>query len=172
MKDSIRVEFEMEQMMCTTCKKSSSEYYELKVQARFKHYNDIESIRDEVKEYLVSNFKGINKTEDLDSGFDLYFGNKGAMNKISTILNKRYFIDEVRTKKIVGHNFLESKDIWRHTLLVNFVNIKVKDKVSIKGEDYYIKAFNNKTIVLRSLVDGSKKVVNYSIIKEYLKILE
>lgn len=172
MKDKIKVKFEMEQQMCSTCKKTSSEYYELKLQIRFTYFKDIEKIKDEIRELIFKHLEGINKEEELDNGFDIYFRSQGMKNKILKVFSRRYFVDETITKKIVGHNFLESKDIWRYTQLINVINLKTQDKVSIKGEDYYIKAFNKKYLVLRHLKNGSKKVISYSISKDYITKLD
>lgn len=171
MKDKIRVEFEMKQMMCNGCKKSSSEYYELKLQLRFTYFEDVNIIREEIVNLLNKNFNTINKVEELDVGCDIYFASLGEINRISKLFNKKYFTEEKRSRKIVGYNFLESKDIWRHTILINIINLEVGDEVSIKGENYYIKAFNKNELVLRDLIYGAKKVVNYSIVKDYLKLL-
>lgn len=172
MKDKIHIEFEMEQQMCNTCKKISTEYYELKLQIRFTYFNNIEEIKDKVINIINKHLDGINKEEELDNGFDIYFRTLGMKNKISKVFNRQFFVDENITKKIVGHNFLESKDIWRYTQLINIINLKTNDKVSIKGEDYYIKAFNKKDLVLRHLKTGAKKVVSYNISKDYISKLE
>jgi len=172
MKDKIHIDFLMEQQMCKTCKKTSSEYYELKLQIRFTYFNDLDTIKDSVKSTIYKNLDGINKEEELDNGFDFYFRSVGVKNKILKIFNKKYFVDETITKKIVGHNFLESKDVWRYTQLINIINLKNNDKVSVKGEDYYIKAFNKKDLVLRHLKTGAKKVVSYNISKDYISKIE
>ena len=171
MKDKIRIELEMEQKVCGMCKKNSPEYYELKFQMRFKFYEneDIQKIKYENLEYINKNFKGINKIKEFDYGFDVYFASKEIMNKLSSLFQKKYLCDEVRSKKILGHNTLETKDIWRHVLLINIINLKRNDHISIKGKNYYIKALNKNDLVLRGLEDGEKKVVTYSIIKDYIQ---
>ena len=172
MKDNIHIEFEMEQKMCTSCRKSSNEYYELKVQIRFIYFEDNENIINEVKDLFYKNFDTFNKQEENENGLDFYFKYKGEKTKVSRLLNKRYLIEEKSSKTIVGRNFLESIDVWRHTLLVNIINLKVGDKILIKGEEFYIKAFNKKDLVLRAVKNGSKKVISYLLIKEYLQVLE
>ena len=95
-----------------------------------------------------------------------------SLNKISRYFNKYFFIDEKRSKKIVGHDFLKCKDIWRHTILINILNLNIGDEIRIKGEEYYIKAFNKKELVLRDLISGSKKVVTYNKISDYFELIK
>ena len=170
----MRVEFEMEQKMCSNCRKISPEYYELKVQIRSIYYDDLELIKQEIINLIRKHFVGttINKLTELDNGFDIYFASRGLINKVSSIFQKRYLVEEKRTKKIVGRNFLESKDIWRYVLLLNIINLGKGDQISVKGEEYYIKALNGHDLVLRHCVNGSKKVISYEISKEYLKLID
>jgi len=164
----------MNQKMCNNCKKVSEEYYELKLQIRFIYFEDINILdkkKEEIEKLVEKRFNTINKMEEVENGFDFYFREHGEMNKINNLLNKRYFYEEIRTKKIVGHDFLTSKDIWRYTQLIRIINLNVRDEISVKGKDYYIKAFNHNDLVLRSLDNGSKKVVTYSIVKDYLKLI-
>lgn len=172
MYDEIRVEFNMEQMMCSSCRKTSTEYYELKLQLRFNYFKDIDEIKEKVMNLLNKNFDSINKVEELDRGYDIFFASHSLLNKISSLFNRNFFVEEKRSKKIVGHNFLESKDLWRHTILINILNLKTKDRVKIRGEIYWIKAFNSKELVLRHESDGSKYVVSYNMISDYFELLE
>lgn len=173
MKDLIRVEFGMEQKMCGRCKKSSSEYYELKTQIRFKYFDDISLVKEKVLKIIEKNFETINKFEEVDNGFELYFRSHGEVNKVSKLFRNYFLIDETRSKKLAGKNLLESKDKYRYFQSVVLINIKKGDKISIKGEEYYIKAINNNSeLVLRGLINGRKEVVTYSIVKDYLKFLE
>jgi NMD protein affecting ribosome stability and mRNA decay len=173
MKEIIHIETEMEQQMCNSCKKISPDYYELKVQLRYKYFKEeeIEDIKKETIEIIKNNFNNINKIEENDGGFDIYLRNKSSINKVSSLFNKKYLVEEKRSKKIVGRNFLESVDIWRYIILINIINLKKGDKISIKGENYYIKAFNHKDLVLRNLENGTKKVISYNIAKDYLQKL-
>lgn len=174
MKDLIRIELEMEQKTCGRCKKISSEYHELKLQIRFTFFNKelLEEKREETINLVNNNFIGINKIEELDYGYDIFFASKGIMNKVSTTFKKKYLCEEVRTKKIVGRDSLTMKDIWRHVLLINIINLKKNDNVLIKGKKYYIKALNKNDLVLRGLETGEKKVITYSIAKDYISKIE
>lgn len=201
-KDSIRVEFEMEQQMSPQAKRFSDEYYELKLQLRFSYFSDEELHNDIMKEkrdkfgnivvdgnnrpvmikqkaimnkfakLVEKEFSGINKVEELAKGYDFFFGSLGEMGKISRYFNKYFLVESKHSKKIVGKDFLKFKDIWRHTLLINILNLEVGDKVRIKGTEYYIKAFNKKELVLREWESGAKEVVTYAKIKDYFELLE
>ena len=172
MKDTIRVEFEMHQKMCSECKKSSSEYYELKLQVRFVFFEEekeLEGIKDEVFNLIENNYSGINKFEEVDGGFDFFFRDSSYMAKLSNVFNNKYLCEEKRSKKIVGRDFLRSKDIWRYTLLVKIINLNRKDKVLVKGKEYRIENFNKKDMVLRDVNDNSKEVLSYLIVKDYIE---
>ena len=171
-KDTIHIEIEMEQQMSSRTKKSGEEYYELKFQLRLKYFKDVEKEKKKLFSIVTSQFDGINKFEEVDDGFDFYFRDLTQLNRVSRYFQKYYYCEEKRSKKIVGRNFLESKDIWRHTLLISILNFKVGDHVLIKGEEYYIKAFNKKEMILRHVEDGSKKAVTYSIVKDYFELLQ
>ena len=201
-KDSIRIEFEMEQQMSPQAKRLSDEYYELKLQLRFSYFDDNELHNDIIKEKrdkfgnivldeynnpvtfkqkailkkfaktIEKEFSGINKVEELQNGYDFFFGSLGEMSKISRYFNKYHLVEVKHSKKIVGRDSLKFKDIWRHTLLVNVLNLQVGDKVRIKGVEYYIKAFNKKELVLREWETGAKEVVTYSKVREYFELLE
>ena len=188
--------------MSSNAKRLGDEYYELKVQLRFSYFDQKELSEDSIvtkkdkygnvvldeneKPIMVKQkailkkfgdivekeFRGINKVEELNNGFDFFFGSLGEMSKISRYFNKYFLVDIKHSKKIVGKDFLKFKDIWRHTLLINLLNLNVGDKVRIKGSEYYIKAFNKKEMVLREWDTGSKAVITYAKAKDYFELLE
>lgn len=174
-RDNMNVEFNMPQHMCKICKRKSPEYHELQVQIRFKFFEGaeaVEAIKVETHKLIYSRFNEINKFVESEWGFDVYFRSKDVLNKVSSAFQKKYLCDEVRTKKIVGRDSLTMKDIWRHVLLVNIVNLHRGDKVNVKGIEYYIKALNKNTLVLRECIRGDKKVLTYSVIKDYTHLIE
>lgn len=172
MKDQIRIEFPLEQKMCINCKKNSPEYYQLKLQIRFIFFKNLDVIKKEILELINNYFKKINKYIELENGFDIFFQNKEDITKIIKLFQKKYLCEEIKSKKIVGRDFLTMKDIWRYVLLINIINLKKGDKISIKGKEYYIKTLNNNDLILRGILKGEKKVISYSIAKNYLKLLE
>ncbi|MCA9495423.1 MAG: hypothetical protein KC589_00635 [Nanoarchaeota archaeon] len=172
MKDSFRIEMELEQKMCSNCKKSSTEYFELKLQLRFKYYKNIDLIKKEVFSRLEKNFDSINRLEELDNGFDIYFRSYGEMNKISRLFNKYYLCDEKRSKKLIGRDNLVSKDKYRYFQSIILINLVKGNKVIIKGEEFVLKAINGKDMVLIKEEDGSKKVISYTIVKNYFELIE
>ena len=171
-KDHIHMEVEMQQQMSSRTKKSGEEYYELKFQLRLTYFDDIEEKKKYFFDLVTKQFEGINNFEEKDNGFDFYFRDLNQLNRISKYFEKYYFCENKHSKKIVGYNFLESKDIWRHTLYINILNLSSGDKVLVKGEEYYIKAFNKKDLVLRQTKTGAKKVYTFSIIKDYFELVE
>ena len=91
--DELRVEMEMEQKMCSSCKKSSSEYYELLLQIRFIYFEDMMNIKDKALTRILDTFNTVNRLEERDNGFDIYFRSHGEMNKIHSLFVKDYLID-------------------------------------------------------------------------------
>jgi NMD protein affecting ribosome stability and mRNA decay len=174
MLDQFRVEIDMPQKMCSSCKKSSSDYYQLKVQFRFINFESTnkEIAIENIKELLIKSFNTINKVEENENYLDVYFRIYTEIGKISKIINQKYFCEEVRSSKIMGKDKQSSKDLYRHTQRFNIINIKIKDKIVIKGEEYIVKAINGKDLIVLSSKDNSKKVFSYNKVKDYLKFLE
>lgn len=172
MKDVFRIEYDMEQKMCTICKKSSSEYWNLQTQIRFKYYTDVIEIKKLIHDRLDKTFNSINKLEEIDNGFDIYFRTYSEMNKISSLFSD-FLTIEKRSKKLMGRDKLASKDLYRYYQSVTLINIKVGDRVKIKGINYYIKAINRGgVLILINEELGSKDSFTYSIIEDYFELIE
>jgi NMD protein affecting ribosome stability and mRNA decay len=172
MKDLFRLELEMEQKMCSICKKSSSEYWNMQSQIRFKYFEDILKMKETVYNLLMKGNLSINKLEELDNGFDIYFRTNSDMNKVSSLFSN-FLITEKRSKKLMGKDQLLSKDVYRYFQCITLINVRVNDHVAIKGEKYYIKAINKGgLLVLRGLEKGEKKVISYSMIEDYFQLLD
>jgi NMD protein affecting ribosome stability and mRNA decay len=173
MEDEFKIEIEMEQKMCSDCKKSSTEYYELLLQLRFLYFEDMSIIKNKILTEVLETFKTVNKLEERDNGFDIYFRTHGIMNKIYSMFSKYYLVDEKRSKKLIGRDQLISKDKYRYFQSIILVNLSRGDQISVKGQEYWIKAINNnKELVLINCKTFDKSVLNYSIIKDYLKLIE
>ncbi len=172
MKDVFRLELDMEQKMCSICKKSSSEYWNMQSQIRFRYYDEILDIKEKAYKLLTKENLSINKLEEVDNGFDIYFRSNSEMNKVTSLFSD-FLTIEKRSKKLMGRDQLASKDVYRYNQSITLLNIRVKDHISIKGEEYYIKAINKGgVLVLRGLEKGEKKVVSYSMVEDYFKLLE
>lgn len=169
--DRFRVEIEMEQSMSPVSKKSSSEYYELLVQVRLLYFDDIDVVKEVIFNRMTDTFNSINKVEERDNGFDFYFRTHGIMSKVPSLFVKDYLINEKRSKKLVGRDNLVSKDKYRYTQSITLVNLKKGNKIRYKGDDYSIKAINKNDLVLLEETTGKKKVLTYSIVKDYLEVL-
>lgn len=171
MKDLFRIEIDMEQKMCSICKKSSSEYWNLQSQIRFRFYDDIMKMKELVHNRLVDTFNSINKLEEVDNGFDAYFRTSGDMNKVSSLFSD-FLTIEKRSKKLMGRDQLVSKDLYRYYQSLTLININRGDKVNIKGTEYIIKAINKGgVLVLINQINSNKEVLKYSIIEDYLKLI-
>lgn len=138
------------------------------------NYNNLRIVmlKDRVRHLVDKNFGTLNNTEELDAGFEFYFRNNGDRNKISKLFGREFLVEEKLSKKIVGRDSLATKDIWRYTQLIRIIDCDVADKISIKGEEFFIKALNGTDLVLRKLSNGSKKVVSYKSISHYFALVE
>ena len=170
--DLFRIEVDIEQKMCGSCKKSSSEYYELLVQIRFKYFEDILDLKKTIIYIIEKNLTGINKLEEINNGFDIYFRNHNSMNKVFGLFNRHYLCVDKRSKKLVGKDISTNKDLYRYTQSVTLVNLKAKDEIIVKGVNYIIKAMNKNDLVLLEKVTGRKKVLSYSIVGDYVQKVE
>ena len=61
--DEFRIELNMEQVLCNTCKKINPEYYEMKLQLKFKYFDNILELKEQCMKILMDNFTTINKIE-------------------------------------------------------------------------------------------------------------
>lgn len=170
------VEFNMPQHMCNNCKKKSPEYHELKVQIRFKFFEDLdelENVKVNVHKLIYSRLSNeINKFEESEWRFDIFFRSKDLLNKISSLFQKKYLCEEIRTKKVVGRDSLTMTDVFRYVLLINIINLERGDKIKFKGVDYYIKNLNNNDLILRNCIDGSKLIITYGLYKDYIQLIK
>lgn len=173
MYDEIRVEVDMEQKMCNGCKKSSSEYYEMELQLRFTHFEDIMEVK-AISMSILDNFNTINKLDEINNGFNVYFRDHGQMNKVFTLFRRKFkVLIEKRSNKLMGLDKMTSKNLYRHFQSIEIINLNKRDLVEVKGEQYRIKAINKGgQLVLLDESNGSKKIVTYEIVKDYFKLIE
>lgn len=169
MKDRFRVEIEMEQKMSATSKKSSSEYYELLLQIRFIYFEDVSEVKADVFNKITKGLNSINKVEEKSNGFDFYLRNHSDMSKIPSLLIKDYLLEEKRSAKLIGRDQLASKDKYRYTQSIIIINLKKGMRILLKGEEFNIKGINGNELVLTQASDGRKKVISYSMAKDYLR---
>ena len=134
--------------------------------------NRIVMIKDSVRALVEKNFGKVNKLEELDNGFEFYFRNNGDRNKISNLFKRQFFTEEKLSKKIVGADSLATKDIWRYTQLIKIIDCDLGDKISVKGQEFWIKALNGRDLVLRQVIDGSKKVYSHRFRSDYFSVIE
>jgi len=171
--DEFRIETQMADTMCSTCKRINPEYFEMKLQIRFRFFDNIPKLKAEVMDLLIKNFKTINKIDEIGNGYEVFFRDHGQMNKLAQVFKRRWLILDKRTSKIMGKDQLTSKDLFRHTQNITLVNLNIKDIVQIKGIEYWIKAINSgDALVLRRCDNGAKKVMSYKMIENYFKLVE
>ena len=175
MYDEIRVEFELDQKMCGNCKKSSSEYYEMELHLRYKFFEEkeINKIK-EISFSIFEEFRTINKIEELENGFDVYFRDHGQMNKLLFLFNKKFkVLVEKRSNKLMGLDKMTSKNLYRHFQSIELINVDKGDLVEIKGNNYRIKAINKGgQLILLDDKTGAKKIFTYEIVKDYFKLVK
>ena len=178
MKLKIPVEIEMEQKMSDRAKKFNKEYWVLEVQLRFLFFDEIrknnfdefekfkEKILDDLT-FLKDKINNIKKNK-ISGGINVYFSSFDVIKKISKKYSSKYFCEVKHSKKIMGKDNLKSKDLYRHYLLINIINLNKNDLVKIKGIDYKINSIDKKVLYLRELENGRKAKFSYNLIKDYL----
>lgn len=169
--DWFRIETQMPQSMCSRCKKISSDYYELKLQIRFLYFRGEEEdkIKQEIKDLVENNLDMINKVEEEDGGFDIYFGTSSMESKISSLFRKYYFLEEKKSRKLVGWDFQNSKRNYRFFQSITIINLHEGDKIFVKGKKYRIDSLSNKEGITLIESGGKKRNFNFSKIREYIR---
>lgn len=110
----------------------------------------------------------INKLEETPEGFDMYLANINEIHKLKRIINNNFFASYKYSKKIMGRNKLESRDLFRHSLLIAIYNLNIGDIIQVKGEQYFIKSIQKNDIIAIHTIDRHKETFNFEIIKDYL----
>lgn len=170
--DKLHIEFEMEQSMSPKAKKSALEYFELQVQIRSFYFKDNEEIKIKIIDILDKNFTTINNIKETETGFDVFFRTHNDMNKLYSLFNKHYVVEEKRSKTLTGRDNLRSQKRYRYFQSLSIFNFQKGNKVRIKEEHFTIKAINNNDLVLLRILDGAKKVKSYHLIKDYFELME
>ena len=172
MESLFEVEVPLEQKMCNMCTRDSSEYYEMKLHLRFRFFNNTESIKKEVLELIENSFDTINKIEERDSGFDICFRDHAKMNDILSLFKREYVVYEKRSRKLIGYDKLTSKNIYKYFQSLTLVEVSCGDEVELKGIVYIVKSVNKDgKLVLLSKDGNTKKVVSYSVVEDYFRVL-
>ena len=142
----------------------------LQIQIRFKYFENIEkSLMNNVIK-LLSNFnKFLNKEEIVKNSLNLYYSNLSISKKIVKTFEEKYFCEIKHSKKIMGRNSLTSKDLYRHFVNINILNLKKGNELFIKNIKYKINSIDGKKLYLRNLENGNKKCFSYHLIKEYIR---
>ncbi|MFP4402276.1 MAG: NMD3-related protein [Candidatus Nanoarchaeia archaeon] len=110
----------------------------------------------------------INKLDETPEGFDIYLANINEIHKLKRIINNNFFASYNHSKKIMGRNKLESRDLFRHSLLIAIYNLNIGDIIQIKGEVYSIKSIQKNEIIVIHTTTRHKETFNFEIIKDYL----
>ena len=184
MRETFHIEIDMPQKMSEVSKKTNDTYFQMKCQLRFLYFDKkIKMVKNNeifLDDINFQNFKAkaldefnemrdeINKIEEDKNGFNLYFRSYRAITKIMKLFDK-YFIETIHTKKLFGFDNLKSKKIYRHTYLINILNIKQNQILNIKGEDKLVFRIQKNEIILKDIKSGAKTKTKFKFIKEYLR---
>ena len=172
MKIVVPIKIELKQKMSEEAKKIDDNSYILKLNLRFKYFDKINKVfKKKVLDEMNSLKPHINKIEELDEGYNVYFSSIKILENISKTYKKKYFVDEIRSKKIMGRDKQKSKDLYRHFLSITILNLKRKQKIRIKGEVFELRDFRKKTLYLVD-ENGSRKSFLFSKIKDYISFKE
>ncbi len=167
-KNTFRVEINLEQQMCDNCIRNDKDYYEYLVQIRYPK-RLIEKVNEDI-EFILKTYKDlINNIKEKKNGIDIYFKKNISYNKILNKLYRNFLIENKINSKLVGLDRLRSKKKYRTTCLFKIVDLIKNDKIYFKGKLYYIKSFYKNNLILISLDNSNKKRITYSINKNFIK---
>ena len=164
----IPVEIKMPQKMSDEAKYFDSQHFLLEMQVRFKFFEKIEdSFLDKVLDEINDLSKYVTKIKKNKDGINVLFNSFNIIEQLIKIYKKKYFIDYKKSKKIMGRDKQKSKDLYRHFLVINILNISKNQNIKIKGKEYRIVNIDRNTLFLRDEF-GRKEKFLYSKIKDYI----
>ncbi len=119
------------------------------------------------KEFNKDPKQYISKMEDKKYGVDLLLSTNELMNHLISYLKGQHNFLLKRTKKLVGRDSKQGKNIYRLTSLVKFLPVSKGDRViSENGEEYLVTDITKKRILLKN-TSGAKLFLDY---EEFFKL--
>lgn len=165
-KDTFRVELDLEQKMCEDCLCRDENYYTYLIQirypSRFDLTNEIESVLEQYDEL-------INKFEDKENGIDIFLRKSVSTKRIISKLQKKYIVINKVDATLVGVDFLRSKKKYKTTCLISIVDLFKGDLITFKGKEYILKTYFKDNLTLISKDRGNKKIITYNINKDFIR---
>jgi NMD protein affecting ribosome stability and mRNA decay len=158
---------------CKLCEKIKSGYYEGVFQLRNKQNPSYKILQKEVIEYVKkSKDVGINKIVEDKSGIDFYFTSQKIMQKIGTILYKKYGGELKLSKRLFSKDRQTSKEIYRICLLLRLSEFSPMDVVSFDNKYYLIKSFSKNEIFASDLITHKNRTLRLKEVELILKEAE
>ncbi len=149
---------------CINCAKTHGKRFEAIIQIRNSHIKeyDIKDILVKIEKFVLDNKKQkpdqfITDIKKLKNGFDLYLSHKTLLGKIRTFAESLNNFIVKSSKTLVGRNPQTGGDLYRTTLLLRILPLKIDDKIDFKNNIYKIKKINNKNVYLEDYY--SKKII-------------
>ena len=173
MKETKEYIISYKQHMCSLCKRNSPNSYEALVQIRMKFFKDITAEKEEILEIIMKYEMDISRVEERELGFDIFLKDKNYMRGLGNDFKKKYQVCQAHTsKKLVGENKLESKKIYKLTLLINIFDISKGDYFKFRGKRVQVMNIKKNKVSFKDCKTSSKYIHNYTSLKDnFTKVL-
>lgn len=151
----VRVNIKYE--LCKICQKIRTGGYISILQIRVSDESQFDLIQEslmKIQKYVESLFNKdkrqfISKMTDQKYGVDLYLSTNDLLNYIISFLRGKYHFILKRTKKLVGRDSQEGKNVYRLKALVKFLPFSQSDQIKINEEIYNVENILKNQVILK-----------------------
>ncbi|MFW5895579.1 MAG: NMD3-related protein [archaeon] len=154
-----RIEIIINYELCKNCSRlRGGSYFVSIIQLRVKNESDFDKINDVIKliqpfvenQFQFDRRQYITKLIEKKYGADLYISTKKLTNQILNLLNHKYQFVKKHSKKLVGRNTQEGKNIYRHKILIKFLPIERYDVIKVNDEIFEINNILKNKVILKN----------------------
>ena len=131
-------------------------YYEGILQLR----NPTKKIKEFVDKFLKENKVYIASRNRISNGVDMKVSSNKLLLKLGKMLKSRFRGNLKVSRKLFSQDRLTGKKIWRMTVFFSHYDLKIGQKVKIRGEEYKIKRLGDK-VHCTAISTGKKKFFDY-----------
>jgi len=156
-KDERRVPVILKLAKCNLCEKEGTQYFEATLQVRSSNYDILEkSIEFLQRRVSELRHKGIfiNKTEQLDDGYDLYVTNKRIAMSLGKELQERFGGEFKASPRLFSKNKQTSKNIYRLSVFVRLPGFEKGEIILVDERVYKVEKLGSKIKLLDLLTNN------------------
>ncbi|MFO8019460.1 MAG: NMD3-related protein [Promethearchaeia archaeon] len=155
--------------LCKNCSRiRGGNYFVSIIQLRVKnesYYDKINEVIQIIQPFVENQFEKdrrqyITKLIEQKRGADLYISTKKLTNQILNILDRKYHFIKKRSRKLVGRNTQEGKNVYRHKFLIKFLPVEREDRIKIYDEIFEINNILKNTVIMKNN-KNEKKTKDY-----------